>query len=359
MLNLKVSEQKKEDLFTFLNIGYLPNLDIDNTLLLDLDTDVSHNPPPGIHPGKSFPIDDGSTDNSNCCEYSICTDGSRSDHGVGAAIVCYRRAEAAPWYTDTYRLADFCSNTEAELFAILKALCFINTTAELSNAQVCIFSDSKTALSGLRNFKHKGQLHIQIINELSRNRGKIIFKWVRAHVGTPGNEAADQLAKEAASSAATPSFYDIPLVTTKKLIFQTSVRIWQRNWEEESTGRSTFKFIRNILQRLNSKHLVIDYITSQLLSGHGNFKSYLHRFNHSDSPFCQCDHTSLQDNFHLIYECHIFDQQRLKLIQTVLLEGSNWPSKPKTLIDNEKIFKELYSFVRGIGVLDLRNVTSN
>ena len=55
--------------------------------------------------------------------------------------------------------------------------------------------------------------------------------WVKAHVGIQGNETADALEKEAATSADTPESYDrVPKGVVKSELEILSVKTWQREW---------------------------------------------------------------------------------------------------------------------------------
>jgi NAD(P)H-flavin reductase len=52
----------------------------------------------------------------------------------------------------------------------------------------------------------------------------------------------------------------------------------------------------------------------QLCTGHGPYRSYLHRINapHIDSPHCHCSN-AIQTPEHLILKCRTFQPQRRKL----------------------------------------------
>ena len=39
------------------------------------------------------------------------------------------------------------------------------------------------------------------------------------------------------------------------------------------------------------KHIIPYYYTTQFYTGHGHYLAYLHRFNHSNTPYCTCSNT--------------------------------------------------------------------
>lgn len=65
-----------------------------------------------------------------------------------------------------------------------------------------------------------------------------------------------------------------------------SVVRWQRRWSSSSRGRFTFRLIPDIDRWLGRSHGVVDHYVTQLLTGHGDFGTYLHRFGKRDSPLC-------------------------------------------------------------------------
>jgi ribonuclease HI len=94
-----------------------------------------------------------------------------------------------------------CTNNQAEAFAVLKAIEYVQT--DLENEQhkaATAHTDSRMTLESL----HKTDKHTFLIEEIRQkakdmeSRGwEIRFRWIKAHAGNSGNELADRLAKEA------------------------------------------------------------------------------------------------------------------------------------------------------------------
>ncbi|XP_023241502.1 uncharacterized protein LOC111639790 [Centruroides sculpturatus] len=290
----------------------------------------------------------------NIPTHAIYTDGSKTKDCVGAAFVHFNSRTKTFIHKEGFNLASFCSITQAELFAIFKALCYLNQNKNLTSKTIAICSDSRAALMSISNYNSSDALVQQIITKLDNTNNNVLFFWIPAHTGITGNEEADHLAKEAGKKSTNPDYDIIPMVSRKRLIWNTLVQTWQRLWDEGETGRLTYGFFPKILDRLGNRHFSINFLTSQLFTGHGNFLQYLCRFKHSETQYCSCDNTSTQDSLHLIFDCRHYNRQREKLMQTVLLEGANWPCRHNILVNNETIYKELINFVNSTGALDPR-----
>lgn len=62
-----------------------------------------------------------------------------------------------------------------------------------------------------------------------------------------------------------------------------------RRRQEESLlnkGPLTFKLIPDVKLWIQQRHDEVYFSLTQILSGHGCFRSYLHRFGHEEDPYC-------------------------------------------------------------------------
>jgi hypothetical protein len=71
-----------------------------------------------------------------------------------------------------------------------------------------------------------------------------------------------------------------------------------------------------------------------MVTGHGNIKSYLHRFKIIDAPGCPCGN-DIQTTEHILLECAILHEERESLIASVA-EDNSWP------INEDKLMKRHY-----------------
>jgi hypothetical protein len=174
--------------------------------------------------------------------------------------------------------------------AILKSL--LHMTKEHSpNKTVTIYTDIQTTLNSLTNLK----IHTSLIDKIRRQVYRleqtawtIRFSWVRAHVAIQGNELADTLAKEATTDQDIPICYDkIPKSVFKGELERISVEKWQKTWNETTKGSINKAFFPRVEERLSMK-LYTNQALTTILTGHGNIKAYLYRFNIIDSPTCPC-----------------------------------------------------------------------
>ena len=158
---------------------------------------------------------------------AVYTDGSKSAAGVGYGVVF-------PSFSRGASLPQAASVFTAELSAIILALQVLFT---LPVSSFTIFSDSRSVLAALRCFNPSSfNPHVLAAMEwlylLHRKGYRISFCWVPAHVGVPGNEKADRLAREAAARA--PPLCPVPYRDVFPLIRTAVTESWQRRWEAEA-----------------------------------------------------------------------------------------------------------------------------
>ena len=147
------------------------------------------------------------------------TDGSKMDNNTGYAFVIND-------ITVSHRLPSTCSVFTAELYAIYKAVEYIESTHW---EKIVIFSDSLSALQAIDNSRLKCHYMFKLQKLLALTNKEIVLEYVPAHVGIPGNSKADEAAKLSTTNIALDNIilhsYDYkPLI--KKFVFQR----WQHKW---------------------------------------------------------------------------------------------------------------------------------
>jgi hypothetical protein len=178
--------------------------------------------------------------------------------------------------------------------------------------------------------------------------GKINWKiqlcWVKAHAGIQGNGLADTHAKEAATNADIMECYNkVSKSVVRSELGEKSVEKWQRDWDQTTKGQITKKCFPIAADRLNMK-INITYNYTTAITGHGNIRSYLHRFKILDTPNCLCG-TKDQTVDHLIYECELLNKERDSLI-TAVIQTDVWPISKETLI--RKHFKKVNVYLSSL-----------
>ncbi|XP_070144861.1 uncharacterized protein [Drosophila kikkawai] len=113
---------------------------------------------------------------------------------------------------------------------------------------------------------------------------------------------------------------------------------WQVRWNNASTGRWTHRLIPDLVPWIQRRTGQLDFHTTQIITGHGCFKAYLHRFKHEANPYCDyCGSAVIEDAEHVFFACPLFSAERAaleaatnrrltpeNLIRCMLEMPSNW-----------------------------------
>ncbi|CAK1554338.1 unnamed protein product [Leptosia nina] len=242
---------------------------------------------------------------------NIYTDGSKTDDGVGAAVVLRRLDKELK--TVKIKLATYCTVFQAEMVALHKA---VQLATKVASPRVNLCSDSRSALDDIVSGRSLSPLVVQIRETLGSlsNHKEVRLYWIKAHVGHEGNERADQLAKEAAHDKKRKPDYDrCPVSKIKRLLRTDSIRRWEEEYGGGTTASTTRFFLPTVASALKAMREVgLDSELTQALTGHGGFAAYLHRFKLKDDPTCICgegDETVL----HLLTRCPVHARDRAEI----------------------------------------------
>jgi hypothetical protein len=190
---------------------------------------------------------------------------------------------------------------------------------ETEDKTTTIFTDSQVTLDALRNNTNHTFL-IEVIRkkgaEMRATNWEIQFCWVKAHVGTQENELADTHAKKAATNMDLAENYKkVPKSVLMRELTEMSVKTWQQQRDLTTKGAITKAYFPVVNERLKMNRESTPNLTT-IITGHGNMRSYLHRFKITDSPTCACGNSD-QTIDYILYNCEIINRERDSLISRI------------------------------------------
>jgi ribonuclease HI len=228
----------------------------------------------------------------------IYTDGSKSHLGVGAAYLVLKNDQLQHSWQGS--LSESNSVFQAELIAVVKAL---EKVVHIPEREVAILTDSKSSLYAIGRFENQNPLVQKaqiLLHQLQESGKSVTLAWVKAHVGTRGNELADQLAKDAVANPQVEQLDIVPPPShLKRLLCAELQTTWQKEWENAEKGRITFEYLPKVTQDRLATHAGV----SAALTEHGPFLTYLKRFRCINSSTCVCGEEGSAQ--HYMFDCSL------------------------------------------------------
>ncbi|KAH8245664.1 hypothetical protein KR032_004909, partial [Drosophila birchii] len=127
-----------------------------------------------------------------------------------------------------------------------------------------------------------------------------------------------------------------------------SITRWQAMWDSSTKGRWTHRLIPDISSWVSRRHGEVDFYLTQVLSGHGCFRSHLKRFGHDEEDNCPaCCAGVVEDAQHVLFECYRFHHEREELEAVVgkLLTAENFVP---TMLGSEEGWDAIAKFVASV-----------
>ncbi len=111
-----------------------------------------------------------------------------------------------------------------------------------------------------------------------------------------GNELADNLAKPAATSHQLYSYDLMYALFAKSKLMEYNILQWNLRWSTSENGCHTKTFFPTIMDRQKcTQYCTSNLYTTQFITGHGTFKTYIQRFKLRKDNKCFCDNFSKQN----------------------------------------------------------------
>ncbi|GBO16781.1 hypothetical protein AVEN_25403-2-1, partial [Araneus ventricosus] len=218
-------------------------------------------------------------------------DGSKTEHGVGAAFcVSTNDIRAYQW---SAKLNDNNTVFQAEITALHEAVIYASHLSNHNTSKIHV--DNRASIMASSNSNSTNETARKIFKILLTNP-RIKVSWVKAHAGNICNERADQLAKDATQHGQPYSHTKLPKPHIKGLLRKRMLEEWQTSWKNGDTGIKIFNIIPSVSRR-PTNWIREDVIFSQ----HGPFPAYLKKFHLSDSDYCSCD--GIGTALHYATEC--------------------------------------------------------
>lgn len=121
-----------------------------------------------------------------------------------------------------------------------------------------------------------------------------------------------------------------------------ALNMWQTEWDSSTKGRTTYAFFENVRERMNASWFRPDYYTTQVVSGHGDFRARLASLGLADGDECACGRPETAQHF--LLECPEFEPQRVALREH--LGDREWPAAARQLVSNAEAFSVFSAFCR-------------
>lgn len=269
------------------------------------------------------------------------TDGSKTSEGTGAGVSSLDTNISIP-------MGKYPSIFQAEVKAID---CCIQTNLErqFKNKEIAILSDSQAALRAISSTKINSRLVWECVEKLNRlsRQNKVNLYWIPGHAGIEGNEHADELAKQGASTPmpGPEPYCGLSYQELKRQIRSKYIEKATKEWKKNPGMRQSKILIggyngKRAKELLTLKRSEVRAITG-LLTGHCKLGGHLLKIGIGQEGECRFCKQAEETPQHILQECMTIVRFRWKHLKAI---------KPKTDILRSISVGQIIRFLRDIGL---------
>ena len=236
-------------------------------------------------------------------------------------------------YNGNFYLGNTATVFQAEVTAIRKSAQMLQNSG-WKNKIITFFSDSQASLAALKKLTVNSDTVdkcLNVLNALGKDN-QIHLKWVKAHVGTPGNEIADFLAKKGSSLGDGPTNeLLIPKAKQNLEINEYFYSKWSKAWKFYDQARQTKIWfpkpdLKKSIQLLRLSRNSLSRI-AQFLTGHNKLKRHKNIQSGINDPHsCRFCLEEEESSFHVIAECPATQSIRTRVFELPI--PTNLPDPP-------------------------------
>jgi ribonuclease HI len=300
---------------------------------------------------------------SNPRHLMVYSDGSKSDHGVGAGVAGFYMGRQV--FAKSFGLGTQAEVYDGEVLALAEgaalATSFINSQADFDDitspiTHIHFFTDNSSVLYAIHKPGSCVASQSSVIGFLKQvtsflgasNTRRVSAEWIPGHHNIYGNDVADNLAK-AGTRFPSSLPWEATVSFRHRVMKEEVLERWKTLWRANPIGhRSLYhpadRFLPSLLPSWQMRHLPRQLfgLVLQCRSGHAFVGEYYERHNIDEPTDCLCG-AEFQTREHILQECPRYDNWR-----HILLEQS--PTLSLTaLLGTEEGIKALATFIARTG----------
>ena len=196
-------------------------------------------------------------------------------------------------------------------------------------------------------------------NAMNRPAMEISFTWIAGHKGSIGNEAADELAKQAAEFGSSNNDLLPPFLRRKlsdslsavKQQIDNDTKQETKTWWKRSKRYRRIRFIDSsfpspkYIQATSGLNRRQTSVLTQLRTGHIPLNGHLFRINKADSPYCEHCPNIMEDVPHLLFHCNKYAIQRHRIVMAIGRKSFN----SNHILTNPAAIRHTLNFINDTG----------